>query len=162
VHRSQLPPGVVPHGDLDGRVIAVPVLHDGFIAERNLAPRDRHGLDGVVPPGMRIVRVVVTGPTVGLDPGAAVDVLATFDVGAAVDPEGAIYADPTAVVARGALVVGFDEGDAVDVTEQTGDGVTLLVTEKEALAVSYASAAAVVTVALVPPEDARGLPTAPT
>jgi hypothetical protein len=36
-----------------------------------------------------------------------------------------------------------------------GEGLTLLVTEEEALAVSYATAAGVVTIALVPPEDAR-------
>jgi Flp pilus assembly protein CpaB len=155
VHRSQLPPGAVLPDDVDGRVIAVPVLHDGFVTKGNLAPRDRQGLDGVVPPGMRILRVVVTSPTAGLDPGAAVDVLATFDAGAAVDPEGTAYAEPTVIVARGALVVAADEGNDADVTEQAGDGVTLLVTEKEALAVSYASAAGVVTVALVPPEDAR-------
>ena len=154
-HRSQLPPGVVSPADVEGRVVAVPVLRDGYVAQRNLAPRDRHGLDGVVPAGMRIVRVVVAGPSVGLAAGSAVDVLATFDAGTEVDPEGAAYSEPTVVVARGALVIATDEGDVGEVTEAAGDGVTLLVTEKEALALSYAGAAAVVTVALVPPEDAR-------
>jgi Flp pilus assembly protein CpaB len=153
VHRSQLPPGAVAPATADGRVVAVPVVSDGFVADDNLAPRDRTGVDGVVPPGMRVVRIVVAGPTTQLRPGAAVDVLATFDAGTAVDPEGAAYADPTVVVARGALVLGTDDGVAADAP--TGDGLTLLVTEKEALAVSYASAAGVVAVALVPPEDTR-------
>lgn len=158
VHRSQLPPGVVPPDAADGRVLAVPLVRDAFVAEANLAPRDRTGLDGVVPPGMRIVRIVVAGPTAGLRAGAAVDVLATFDAGTAVDPEGAAYADPTVVVARGALVIGTDDEVASDVAA-AGEGLTLLVTEEEALAVSYASAAGVVTVALVPPEDARATTT---
>jgi len=154
VHRSQVPPGVVSPDDVEGRVIAVPVLRDGYVAQRNLTPRDRHGLDGVVPVGMRIVRAVVAGPAVGLEAGVAVDVLATFDA-AAIDPEGAAYSEPTVVVARGALVIATDDGEVGEVADAAGDGVTLLVTEKEALALSYASAAAVVTIALVPPEDAR-------
>jgi Flp pilus assembly protein CpaB len=155
VHRSQLPPGVMSPGDVEGRVIAVPVLRDGYLAQRNLAPRGRRGLDGVVPVGMRIVHVVVAGPSVGLEAGSAVDVLATFDAGTAVDPEGAAYSEPTVVVARGALVIATDDGDASEIANTAGDGLTVLVTEKEALALSYAAAAAVVTVALVPPEDAR-------
>ncbi len=154
VHRSQLPPGILAPDALDGRVVAVPVVREGFVSEANLAPRDRRGLDGVVPPGMRVVRVVVAGPTAGLRSGAAVDVLATFDTGTGVDPEGTAYAEPTVVVARGALVVGTDDAAASD-TELPGEGLTVLVTEEEALAVSYASAAGVVTVALVPPEDTR-------
>jgi Flp pilus assembly protein CpaB len=155
VHRSQLPPGVLPPDAVEGRVVAVPVLRDGFVAEGNLAPRDRTGLDGIVPPGMRVVRVVLAGPAPSqLQPGTAVDVLATFDVGAAVDPEGVAYVDPTVVVARGALVLATDDEVASD-TAAAGDAVTLLLTEDEALAVSYASAAGIVTVALVPPEDAR-------
>jgi Flp pilus assembly protein CpaB len=155
VHRSQLPTGVVPPDAVDGRVVAVPVLRDGFLAEGNLAPRDRTGLDGIVPPGMRIVRVVVTGTAPPqLHPGTAVDVLATFDVGAAVDPEGVAYADPTVAVARGALVLAIDD-EVAGGTPAAGDGVTLLLTQDEALAVSYASAAGVVAVAVVPPEDAR-------
>jgi Flp pilus assembly protein CpaB len=153
VHRSQLPPGVVPPDAADGRVVSVPLVRDAFVAEDNLAPRERTGLDGVVPPGMRVVRIVIAGPTAALRAGAAVDVLATFDAGTAVDPEGTAYANPTVVVARGALVISTDDEVATD--GAAGDGLTLLVTEEEALAVSYATAAGVVTVALVPPEDAR-------
>jgi Flp pilus assembly protein CpaB len=154
VHRSQLPPGVLSAGAARGRVVTVPVLRDAFVADRNLAPRRRRGLDGVVPPGMRIVRIVVED--VGqLRAGAAVDVLATFDATGAVDPDGAAYADPTVVVARGALVVATDLATRKDATDAIGSGVALLVTENEALAVAYASAAGVISVALVPPEDAR-------
>ncbi|HUF83975.1 MAG TPA: Flp pilus assembly protein CpaB [Acidimicrobiia bacterium] len=153
VHRSQLPTGAVAPETANGRVVAVPVVRDAFVADDNLAPRHRTGLDGIVPPGMRVVRIVVAGPTADLRPGAAVDVLATFDTGAAVDPEGAAYGDPTVVVARGALVLATD--DEVAAGAPAGDGLTLLVTEEEALAVSYASAAGIVAVALVPPEDAR-------
>jgi Flp pilus assembly protein CpaB len=90
-------------------------------------------------------------------------VLATFDAGVAVDPEGGAAGDPTVVVAQGALVVDVDDdtagaGDLAGA--EGGDGMTLLVTEAEARALAYATAAGVVTVALVPPEDARAaLPT---
>ena len=45
---------------------------------RDLAPRHRTGLDGIVPEGMRAIRVTVSG---ALRPrtGSAVDVLASFD-----------------------------------------------------------------------------------
>jgi Flp pilus assembly protein CpaB len=158
VHRSQLPPGVVGPAEIDGQVVTVSVLRDGFVTERNVAAGDRTGLDAVVPPGMRIVRVVVPSPTGDLRVSSShVDVLATFDAGTGVDPEGEAYGDPTIVVARGALVVATDAGTATDTVagDAGGAGVALLVTEDEARAVAYASAAAVVTIALVPPEDAR-------
>jgi pilus assembly protein CpaB len=154
VHRSQLPPGILPADAARGRVVTVPVLRNAFVADRNLAPRRRSGLDGVVPPGMRVVRIVVDDAR-PLRAGVAVDVLATFDATGAVDPDGAAYDDPTVVVARGALVVGTDHATRRDATDATGSGVTLLVTENEALALAYASAAGVISVALVPPEDAR-------
>jgi Flp pilus assembly protein CpaB len=58
------------------------------------------------------------------------------------------------VVARGALVLAADDEVAGD-TAAGGAAVTLLLTEDEALAVSYASTAGIVMVALVPPEEAR-------
>ena len=157
VHRSQLPPGVLAPGDVAGRVVAVPVLRDGFVVERNVAARDRTGLDAVIPAGMRVVRIVVPQPTSELHVASShVDVLATFDSGAGVDAEGEQSGDPTVVVARGALVVDTDDGDGTVGTDATtGAGVALLVTEGEALAVAYATAAGIVSVALVPPEDAR-------
>ena len=75
VHSSQLPPGVLIDRDRAvGRVVVVPVLHDGFVADRNLAPRKRSGLDGAVPRGIRAVRVVATDSLVPRS-GAAVDVM---------------------------------------------------------------------------------------
>ena len=79
VHRSQLPSGVVvDRRTVVGRVVAVPVLDGAYLVRRNVAPRRRTGLDGVVPPGMRAMRVVVTDALTPR-PGAAVDVLATYD-----------------------------------------------------------------------------------
>jgi len=159
VHRSQLPPGTIGPEELAGRVVAVPVLRDGFITEGNLAHRDRSGLDAVVPPGMRVVRIVAPVPTGALRIRSSyVDVLATFDVGTGpgIDSDGDEYSDPTVVVARGALVLGSDDTDTTATgADGTGAGVALLVTEEEARAVAYASAAAILTIALVPPEDAR-------
>lgn len=153
VHRSQLPRGALRPGEAQDRVVAVPVLRHGFVAERNLAPRSRTGLDAVVPPGMRVVRIVVADDPERLRPGAAVDVLATFDAGAGAATVDDAASDPAVVVARGALVLAAGEaaGDAAG----AGAGLTLLVTENESLALAYATAAAIVSVALVPPEDAR-------
>jgi Flp pilus assembly protein CpaB len=157
VHRSQLPPGALTPDDAAGRVVAVAVLRDGFVVERNVAPRDRTGLDAVIPAEMRVVRIVVPQPTDELHVESShVDVLATFDAGAVVDSEGEESGDPTVVVARGALVVGTDDGDVgLGPAGAGGNGVALLVTEDEARAVAYASAAGIVSIALVPPEDAR-------
>lgn len=159
VHRSQLPAGAVDPDAAAGRVVAVPVVRDAFVSRRNLAPRHRDGLDGAVPPGMRVVRVTADAPAASRRTGAAVDVLATFDVGVTFDPTDEESGDPTVAVARGALVLDVDvasggPGDLAG-TAATGDGMTLLVTEAEARALAYAAATAVVTVALVPPEDAR-------
>ncbi len=163
VHRSQLPSRVLTPDEVTGRIVAVPVLRDGFVGAGNVAPRDRTGIDAVVPPGMRVVRIAVAQPTSALRISASyVDVLATFDAGATVDAEDGTSGDPTVVVARGALVVGTDDGGdfAPTAGDATGAGVSLLVTEKEALALAYGSAAGIVTIALVPPEDARArLPT---
>ena len=79
VHRAQLPDTVVTDRDaVLGRVVAVSILRGTFVARGNVAPRRRTGLDGVVPTGMRAMRVVVTD---SVDPraGAAVDVIATYD-----------------------------------------------------------------------------------
>ena len=161
VHRSQLPADAVEPDDAAGRVVAVPVLRDGYVSVRNLVPRDRDGLDGVVPSGMRIVRIVAGAPAAARRAGAAVDVLATFDAGVTIDAESSGPDDPTVVVAQGALVITIDDAATGDLTDAEGaNGMTLLVTEEEARALAYATAAGVVTVALVPPEDARAaLPT---
>jgi Flp pilus assembly protein CpaB len=163
VHESQLPDDAVDPSTVEGRVVAVPVVRDAFVSRRNLAPADRDGMDGIVPAGMRLVRVVADAPDAGRRIGTAVDVLATFDSGASFDPETGEATDPTVVVARGAAVLAIDDAAASvdsfgDATHS--DGMTLLVTEAEARALAYAAATGVITVALVPPEDARAaLPT---
>ena len=61
IHSSQLPPGVLGMpAVVVGRVIIVRVVRGGYLAEANLAPRRRTGLDGALPAGTRAMRVVVT------------------------------------------------------------------------------------------------------
>jgi Flp pilus assembly protein CpaB len=158
VHRSQLPRDALSPHDAERRVIAVPVVRGAFLVDGNVAPRGRTGLDGAIPPGMRALRVVARD---ALHPpvGSSVDVLVTFESGDGASPEGA----PTVVAARGVLVLGTDDEPAsVEPGSPSGDpggpgegtGVTLLVTEDDAPRLAFAAAAGVVTLALVPPEDA--------
>jgi Flp pilus assembly protein CpaB len=155
VHRSQLPAGAMSPGEARGRVVAVPVVQGTFVVDGNVAPRRRTGLDGAIPTGMRALRVVVRDalrPPVG----SSVDVLATFDSGSSEAGGGA----PTVVAARGVLVLGTDDAPASFETPTSsrgggaGLGVTLLVSEDDAPRLAFAAATGVVTIALVPPEDA--------
>ncbi len=158
VHRSQLPAGAVSPGEARGRVIDVQVPRGAFVAGGNLAPRDRTGLNGAIPPGMRALRIVVRDalrPPVG----SPVDVLVTFDAGGGTSGEA-----PTVTAARGVLVLGTDDAPAavesgggqraVAGTGAGALGVTLLVSEEDAPRLAFAGATGVVTLALVPPEDA--------
>lgn len=154
VHRSQLPAGAMSPNQARGRVVAVPVVQGTFVVDGNVAPRRRTGLDGAIPTGMRALRVVVRDalrPPVG----SSVDVLATFDSGSS-EGGGA----PTVVAARGVLVLGTDDAPASLETPTSsrgggaGLGVTLLVSEDDAPRLAFAAATGVVTIALVPPEDA--------
>jgi Flp pilus assembly protein CpaB len=153
VHRSQLPAGAVSRHAAERRVVAVPVVRGAFVVDGNLAPRRRTGLDGAIPPGMRAVRVVARDalrPPVG----SSVDVLVTFESS---DAAGA--SAPTVVAARGVLVLGTDDAPAAVETRAgagnaAGLGVTLLVADDDAPRLAYATASGVVTLALVPPEDA--------
>lgn len=150
VHRAQLPDAVVTDRDrVLGRVVAVPILRDTFVARGNLAPRRRTGLDGIVPAGMRAMRVVVTD---AVDPraGAAVDVIATYDPAAAE----ATGNDTTVVIADGVTVLGTDRRASTGSGRAGARGVTLLVDPEQARALADAQANGVVTLALVPPEDA--------
>jgi Flp pilus assembly protein CpaB len=148
VHRSQLPDGVATdvHAVV-GRIVATPVLARTYVARRSVVPAHRRGLDGIVPPGMRAMRVVVTD-AIEARPGAAVDVLATYDPSTDGDGSG------TEVVAAGVTVVAVDRRGASG-TERAGTGgVTVLVDPDQAGALADAQANGVVTLALVPPEDA--------
>jgi Flp pilus assembly protein CpaB len=151
VHASQLPPVVL--GDPTravGRVVKVPVLRGGFVGARNLAPRRRTGLDGAIPAGMRALRVVVTD---ALRPraGAAVDVIASFEDRTRAD---ATAPESATVVAHGVLVLTTDAARTAEGAAALG--VTLLVTPHQARDLVFAATHGVVTVALVPPEDAHG------
>ncbi len=151
VYRSQLPVATVTDAArLVGRVVAVPVLRGAYVARRSVAPRRRTGIDGVVPAGMRAIRVVVTD---ALDPrpGAAVDVLATYDPAAAEARD-----DNTTVVAAGVVVLGTDRRSGSGSGRAGARGVTLLVDSDQARALADAQANGVVTLALVPPEEATG------
>ena len=157
VHRSQLPSAAVTPRAAAGRVVAVPVVRGAFVVGGNLAPRHRTGLDGAIPPGMRALRVVARDalrPPVG----SSVDVLVTFE-----SNDATAGSAPTVVAARGVLVLGTDDAPAA-VETRAGDGnaaglgVTLLVADDDAPRLAFATAAGVVTLALVPPEDAAPVP----
>ena len=150
VHRAQLPDAVLTdRARVVGRVVAVPILRGTFVARGNVAPRRRTGLDGIVPAGMRAIRAVVTD-AIDPRPGAAVDVIATYDPAAAE----ATGNDTTVVIADGVTVLGTD-GRASSGSGRAGArGVTLLVDPEQARALADAQANRVVTLALVPPEDA--------
>jgi pilus assembly protein CpaB len=152
-YRSQVPHAVVTdRAVVVGRVVRVPVIEGAYVDARNLAPRRRTGLDGVVPRGMRAMRVVVTD-ALETRPGAAVDVLATYDPTAAGDRGG----DTTDVVAEGVTVLGTDRRGGSGAGRSGATGVTLLVDPEQARALADAQANGVVTLALVPPEDAAHL-----
>jgi Flp pilus assembly protein CpaB len=157
VHHSQLPTDALSPGEARGRVVAVPVVRGAFVTGGNLAPRRRTGLDGAIPPGMRALRLVVRDalrPPVG----SSVDVLVTFEPGNTLESAGA----PTVVAARGVLVLGTDDAPTSFETGATNASsspasamsVTLLVTEDDAPRLAFAAATGVVTIALVPPEEA--------
>src|SRR5207248_1624003 len=119
-YRSQLPDAVIADRTrIVGRVVAVPVLRGAYIGERNVAPRQRTGLDGVVPRGMRAMRVVVTD---ALEPrrGAAVDVLATYDPATVTERGG----DTTEVIAAGVTVLGTDRRGGSGAGRAGATGVT--------------------------------------
>jgi Flp pilus assembly protein CpaB len=155
VHTSQVPDGVIVDREhaLD-RVVAAPVLRGEFVTARHLAPRRRTGLDAIVPANMRAIRVTVSG---ALRPraGAAVDVLASFDSpSTASTSEGAA----TAVVAEGVLVLGTDAHASGGTGRGDALGVTLLVSRADAARLADAQANGVLTLALVPPEEAAPIP----
>jgi Flp pilus assembly protein CpaB len=168
VKTVELPAAAVPpatltrRDDAIGRVVAVPVLAGAAVADRALAPQQRTGaggvgavgvtgLDGIVAPGRRAVRVTTID---GLrpDPGSVVDILATLDardVGASVEP--------TVVVARAARVLTVDPAPSSRDTGTGPDarvGVVILVTALEASHIADATARGALMLALDPPEDA--------
>ena len=145
VHRSQLPAGALTdRAATRGRVIVVPVVRGNFVVARNLAARDRTGIDGVLPAGTRAIRVDVTNAAVARV-GASVDVIATYAGDGSRDAQ-------TVVAASGALVLATDHGNGG--TGRSGEGVVLLVGIQEAYDLADAQANGVLAMALVPPEEA--------
>ncbi len=156
IHQSQLPNGVLHDtGTAMRRVVTVPVLRGSFVLVRNLAPRHRIGLDGIVPEGMRAIRVTVSG-ALRPRPGAAVDVLASFDSRSAVALS---TTRTTVVVAAGVRVLGTDTGASGGTGRTDALGVTLLVDRDETERLADAQVNGVLTLALVPPEEAASTPT---
>jgi len=152
VYSSQVPSDVLDDPALAlGRTVRVPVVRDAYVADANLAPARRAGLDGVLPEGTRAVRVVVED---GLHPpaGSAVDVYVSF----ASDQlgTGATSRDPATVVASGVPVLATNGGGAAAGATRT-IGVTLLVDEADAASIAFAITHGRIVLALVPPEDAR-------
>jgi Flp pilus assembly protein CpaB len=152
IHESQLQPGVIANVDaVVGRVVTVPVVRGGFLTGRNIAPQRRTGLDGAIPRGTRALRVVVIDavrPRVG----AAVDVIATFG-GDSFATEATSTGESAVVVADSVLVLATDEAQTAEGASALG--VTLLVSPLQARDLAYAATHGVITIALVPPEDAR-------
>ncbi len=142
--------------DAVGRVVSVPVVRGAIVTERNLVARARDGRDGVVPPGQRAMRIVVSD---GLQPraGDLVDVYVTFPANAV--PEST---DPTLTVASHVPVVGVDgAGETTD--GDTGArsqriGVTLLVPAEDAKRLAFAAATGTIALATTPPEDVLATP----
>lgn len=152
IHSSQLPPGVLTTPDAAiGRVVTVPLVRGGFVTTQNLAPRRRSGLDGALPSGTRAMRVVVTD---AIHPrrGAAVDVYATLEQGS-LDPTAVDGSQPALVLAAAVPVLDTDRAAATDGRDTFG--VTLLVSPRQARALAFAATHGVITLALVPPEEAR-------
>ncbi len=170
VKTVELPAAAVPNGalatrdDAIGRVVAVPVLAGAAVADRALVSArrgadaggggagDAGGLDGLIAPGRRAVRVTTTD---GLrpDPGSVLDILATLD---ARDVGGTV--EPTVVVARAARVLAVDPApssrDSTAVGPDARVGVVVLVTALEASRIADATARGALMLALDPPDDA--------
>jgi len=155
IHSSQLPHGVLRSVDAAvGRVVVVAIVRGGFIADANLAPRHRDGIDGALPVGTRAMRVVVRD-TLRPRVGAAVDVLASFEPSVGDDglPTGSGSDGRAAVIAAGITVLG---AEPVHTAEGGALGVTLLVSPRQSRALAFATTHGRLALALVPPEEARG------
>ncbi len=149
-HRSTVPDDALHSpGAAVGHTVVVPLVPGAVVQAAHLAPADRDGVAGIVPPGRRAVRIT---PADGArpEPGTVVDVLA------ALDPSLVGATNRAIAVARGARVLAVDElgGAAGEYAANGASGVTLLVTEDEAYDLAFAAANGVLSLAVAPPEAA--------
>jgi Flp pilus assembly protein CpaB len=107
---------------------------------------------------MRAIRVTVSG-ALPPRPGAAVDVLASFDSRTADTASGESGDPSTVVVAAGVRVLRTDTRAGGGTGRTDALGVTLLVDRDVAERLADAQANAVLTLALVPPEEAASIAT---
>jgi Flp pilus assembly protein CpaB len=135
-----------------GRVLAYPLLAGDALRSRHLAHRDAADVSGAIPHGKRVLHIA-SPDGYQPEPGAVVDVLATFDGEGFANGSGS-GADEARVVARGSSIIAHDEAPDLESGAAATAGVTLLVTEGEARAVAYATAVGQITLALAPPETA--------
>ncbi len=126
-----------------GHVIRHDVLRNQVILKTALVQADRSATDEAVPNGYRAIRIPV-GDSIQPDPGAVVDVVATFDPGNI-----PADSDPAFTVARHARVLDL----ARDAHETPG--VLILVTVTEAPRVVFALSEGHVALVLAPPENDR-------
>ncbi len=129
-----------------GRIVRAPMLAGDLVTARHLAAGRRGALSAVVPAGRRAVRLVVDHsirPAVG----DVVDVLATFDPATLADG-----GDPTVVVAPAVSVLTVDAGTA----GTDAVGITVLVTPTQASRLAFSASTGTISIALAPPEAARG------
>lgn len=128
--RSLLPDSV-PVADPVGRVALADLVPGDVVVAARVAPDGLRGNRALLPRGRKALAVARGVATPRVRPGDWVDVLATFEPGAAGDE------DPTFAVARRSLVI--DVGD---------EAVTVAVTADEAPRVAYALAVGTVTLVL--------------
>ena len=133
------------------RVVTVPVLRGSFVVVRDLAPRHRTGLDGIVPEGMRAIRVTVTG---ALRPRTGRGGRRARELRRRARPTPRAPLATTVVVAAGVRVLGTDTRASGGTGRTDALAVTLLVDRDEAERLADAQVNGVLTLALVPPEEA--------
>lgn len=129
--RSLLPASP-PVADPVGRVALADLVPGDVVVAARVAPDGLRGNRALLPRGRKALAVARSVNTPRLRPGDRVDLLATFEPGAAGGE------DPTFSVARRALVIDVDD-----------ESVTVAVTADEAPRVAYALAAAAVTLVLI-------------
>jgi pilus assembly protein CpaB len=131
-----------------GRVPRERILTDEWIRSDRLAsPRAGLGLSAVIPQGMRTVSVDISdGAALRglLEPGSAVDVLATLESEEPVQP-GGVVRSVTRTILQGVLVIAVDDRLERVLPDEAGPGnkvkpsVTLLVTPDQATQVVHAA-----------------------